>query len=181
MQRLRTERVLATFKGSSWPVLAIAGGRKLVLKLRGTAEGVLPLIAEVVVGELAAVLGLKVPPRSLVELSPGIPSDDPHEELRDLLERSRGLNLGLGYLEGFRNVTVGDAGRIPPELAARIVWLDGLVQNPDRTAQNPNLMIKAGEIWLIDHGAALSFHHDFGFVTEQVLREPSEIVARHLL
>lgn len=181
LRRVRAERVLSTFRGSSWPVLALAQSEKLVVKLRGTAEGTLPLVAELVVGALADALGLAVPERCLVELPPDIASDDPHEELRDLLASSAGLNLGLRYLEGFRDVTPGDAGRISPELAARIVWLDAFVQNPDRTAKNPNLMIKAGKIYLIDHGAALNFHHDWRQVTEQSPREPGRIAAEHLL
>lgn len=181
MQTLRAQRVLATLRGSSWPVLVDTGERKLVLKLRGTAEGVRALIAEVVVGALADALGLATPERYLVELSPQLPSDDPHEELRDLLERSAGYNLGLRYLEGFRNVTVADAARIKPELAASIVWLDAFTLNPDRSSTNPNLMIKAGQIWLIDHGAALGFQHDWRSVTEQTPREPGAFVAAHLL
>ncbi len=183
MQTLRAERVLSTFPGSSWPVLVVVDerGRRVVVKLRGSAEGLLPLIAELVVGALADAIGLPTPERYLVELPVGVPTDDPHEELRDLLGRSSGLNLGFYYLEGFRNVTVADAARIQPELAARIVWLDAFVQNPDRTAQNPNLMIKAGQIWLIDHGAALHFHHDWRSVTEQAPRDAGNFVARHLL
>jgi hypothetical protein len=181
MQTLRAERVLSTFRGSSWPVLALADGQKVVVKLRGTAQGLLPLVSEIVVGVLADALGLATPERCLVEMPPQLGSDDPHEELRDLLERSHGLNLGLRYLEGFRNVTVGDASRIEPELAARIVWLDALVQNPDRTPKNPNLMIKAGKIQLIDHGAALDFHHAFWRVTEQAPRDAGQFVAEHLL
>lgn len=181
MPPLPIERVLSTFRGSTWPVLALSGGQKLVVKLRGNAEGVLPLIAELVVGSLADALGLPTPERSLVELPADVASDDPHEELRDLLGRSVGLNLGLRYLEGFRNVTVADAGRIKPELQARIVWLDALVQNPDRTERNPNLMIKSGQIWLIDHGAALHFHHDWRHVTEQSPREAGAIHREHLL
>jgi hypothetical protein len=156
-------------------------GRKLVVKLRGTAQGLLPLVAEIVVGALAEALLLATPARCLVELGPEMPSDDPHEELLDLLARSVGLNLGLAWLEGYRNATTADAGRIRPELAGAIVWLDALVQNPDRTAQNPNLMIKAGKIQLIDHGAALDFHHDWRRVTEQSPREAGAFVATHLL
>jgi hypothetical protein len=181
MQTLRAERVLSTFRGSSWPVLVDTGAQKVVVKLRGTAEGARPLVAELIVGALAQAHGLLTPERYLVELTPQLPSDDPHEELRDLLERSAGTNLGFRYLEGFRNVTVPDAGRIKPELAAQIVWLDAFVQNPDRTAKNPNLMIKAGQIWLIDHGAALDFHHDWPRVTEQAPREAGQFVAEHLL
>ena len=181
MQTLRAERVLSTFRGSSWPVLVLAADKKVVGKLRGTAHGLLPLVAEIVVGALADALALPTPERCLVELPENLPSDDPHEELRDLLGRSRGLNLGLRYLEGFRNVTVGDASRVEPKLAASIVWLDALVQNPDRTPKNPNLMIKAGKLQLIDHGAALDFHHDWRRVTEQAPREAGNFVAEHLL
>jgi hypothetical protein len=181
MKTLPVERVLGTLRGSSWPVLVTAGGQKLVAKLHGSAEGVRPLIAELVVGSLADTLGLLSPERFLVELPKDVASDDPHEELRDLLARSAGQNLGLGFLEGFRNVTVADASRIKPEQQARIVWLDALVENPDRTARNPNLMIKAGQIRLIDHGAALHFHHDWRQVTEQTPRAPGTIAREHLL
>ena len=173
--------MLSTFRGSSWPVLLLAQGDKLVVKLRGAAEGTLPLVAELVVGALSDALGLSAPERCLVELPARLPSDDPHEELAELLARSAGLNVGFRYLEGFRDVTVADASRIDGELAARIVWLDAFVENPDRTAKNPNLMIKSGKVWLIDHGAALNFHHDWARVTEQSPREPGQIVAEHLL
>lgn len=181
MESLRVERVLSTFRGSTWPVLAQCGERQIVVKLRGTAEGLLPLIAEIVVAELAESLGLLTPERYLVDLPADVRTDDPHEELRQLLERSVGLNLGFSYLAGFRNVTVSDASRIEPALAASIVWLDALVQNPDRTARNTNLMIKAGKIWLIDHGAALNFHHDWSSVTEQSPREAGTVASEHLL
>jgi hypothetical protein len=181
MKTLRAQRILSTFRGSSWPVLVDTNEQKVVVKLRGTAEGLRPLVAEIVVGALADALGLLTPERCLVELPANLPSDDPHEELRDLLERSHGYNLGLRFLEGFRNVTLADAGRIKPELAASIVWLDAFVQNPDRTAKNTNLMIKAGQIWLIDHGAALDFHHDWPRVSEQTPREAGQVVASHLL
>jgi hypothetical protein len=181
MQTFRAERVLSAFRGSSWPVLVQAGERKLVVKLRGTAQGLLPLIAELVVGALCDAVGLPTPERYLVELPPHTPSEDPHQELGDLVARSAGVNLGLRYLEGFRDVTVHDAGRLEVGLAARIVWLDALVENPDRTASNPNLMIKAGQAQLIDHGAALGFQHDWRRVTEQSPREPGQFVAGHLL
>jgi hypothetical protein len=182
MHTLRAERVLSAFRGSSWPVFVqTTSGARLVVKLRGTAQGLLPLVAELVVGALANALGLATPQRLLVEIGAGVVSDDPHEELLDLLERSVGLNLGLGWLEGYRDVTLADAQRIKPELAAAIVWLDAFVQNPDRTAHNTNLMIKAGQIQLIDHGAALDFHHDWRSVTEQSPRQPGSVVAGHLL
>jgi hypothetical protein len=172
--------VIRPFRGSSWPVLVETDAERVVVKLRGTAQGLLPLVAELVVGALADTLGLATPGRSLVRIDAGLTSDDPHEELLDLLARSAGLNLGLSWLEGFRDVTPGDAQRIAPELAARIVWLDAFVENPDRTAHNTNLMIKAGNIQLIDHGAALGFHHDWTRVTEQAPRDAGQFVAEHL-
>ncbi len=181
MLKLQVRRVLSAFRGSSWPVLVDAGDRKVVVKLRGSAEGMRPLVAELVVGALAEAVGLLTPERLLIELPPHVQSDDPHEELRELLDRSAGLNLGFRYLEGFRNVTPADAERIKPELAAATVWLDAFVQNPDRTARNTNLMIKAGQVWLIDHGAALTFHHDWQSVTEQSPREAGNFVTEHLL
>lgn len=178
---LRVRRVLSAFRGSTWPVLVDAGERKLVVKLRGSAEGLRPLVAELVVGALADALALPVPRRTLVELPADVPSADPHEELRDLLTRSQGTNLGLSWLEGVRDATTADAARIQPELKAHIVWLDALVQNHDRTSKNPNLMIKAGQVWLIDHGAALPFHHDWSAVTEQAPRDAGAVVTEHLL
>ncbi len=181
MQTLRARRVLLAFRGSSWPVLVQTEAQKLVVKLRGGAQGVLPLVAEIVVGRLADEVGLSTPPRYLVELPRELSSDDPHQELGDLISRSTGLNVGLAWLEGFRNVTPADAERVRPELAAAIVWLDAFVRNPDRTANNTNLMIRAGQIWLIDHGSALDFHHDWRSVTEQAPREPGGFVQQHLL
>ena len=181
MQTLRAQRVLAPLRGSSWPVLVLTERGKVVVKLRGIAQGVLPLVAELVVGALADALGLPTPERCWVELGADAPSDDPHQELGELLARSQGLNLGLAYLEGFRDVTPADAARLPRELAAAIVWLDAYAQNPDRTSRNTNLMIKAGKVWLIDHGAALTFHHDWASVSERSPREPGDFVRDHLL
>jgi hypothetical protein len=97
------------------------------------------------------------------------------------LARSAGLNLGCQLLEGYRDLKPPDARHIRPELAASIVWLDALVQNPDRTEQNPNLMIKAGRVSLIDNGAALTFQYDWDNVTEQTPRQPGSFIEKHLL
>ncbi|MET0794192.1 MAG: HipA family kinase [Polyangiaceae bacterium] len=182
MRQVTAQRVLSAFRqGSSWPVIVDTGHERLVVKLRGTAHGSAPLVAEVVVGELADVLGLVTPARCLVELPAAIDSADPHEELLDLLARSQGSNLGFTLLEGYRDLKPPDVRHIGPELAAAIVWLDALVQNPDRTQQNTNLMIKAGRIALIDNGAALTFQYDWDDVTEQAPRQPGTFVERHLL
>ena len=182
MRRVRARKVVSAFRqGSSWPVLVDTGEQKLFTKLRATAHGTAPLLAEIVVGELADALGIPTPARCLVEFEPNLESDYPHEELLDLLARSAGWNLGFEFLEGYRDVKVGDARRIPAAVAAPIIWLDALVENPDRTEQNPNLMIKAGRVTLIDNGAALMFQYDWANVTEQAPREPGSFVAKHLL
>jgi hypothetical protein len=162
-------------------VLVDTGEQRVFTKLRATAHGTAPLVAEVVVGELADALGIPTPARCLVELEPNLESEYPHEELLALLARSQGWNLGFEFLEGYRDVTVGDARRIPPAHAAPIIWLDALVENPDRTAQNPNLMIKAGRVTLIDNGAALMFQYDWENVTEQAPRAAGAYVENHLL
>ena len=182
MRRVRARQVLSAFRqGSSWPVIVDTGSEHLFTKLHATAHGSAPLIAEIVVGELADVLGLPTPARCLVEIEVGIHSLDPHEELHDLLQRSAGLNLGFQLLEGYRDLKPPDARHIRPELAASIIWLDALVQNPDRTQQNPNLMIKAGRVSLIDNGAALTFQYDWAHVSEQTPRQPGTFVDQHLL
>lgn len=182
MRRVRARLVLSAFRqGSSWPVIVDTGREQLFTKLHATAQGTAPLIAEIVVGELADALGLTTPARCLVELPADIESLDPHQELLDLLKRSRGLNLGFELLAGYRDLKPPDTRHIGPELAAAIIWLDALVQNPDRTKQNTNLMIKAGRIALIDNGAALSFQYDWENVTEHSPRQAGAFVENHLL
>jgi hypothetical protein len=162
-------------------VVVDTGAERLFTKLHATAHGTAPLVAEIVVGELADALGLASPARCLVEFEAGIESLDPHQELLDLLRRSAGLNLGFQLLEGYRDLKPPDTRHIGPELAASIIWLDALVQNPDRTQQNPNLMIKAGRVVLIDNGAALTFQYDWDRVTEQTPRQAGSFVEQHLL
>lgn len=182
MRRLRAQRVLSAVRqGSSWPVVVDTGGQRVFTKLRATAHGPAPLVAEIVVGELADAIGLVTPARYLVEIEADIASLDPHEELVDLLKRSQGLNLGFDLLEGYRDLKPPDVRHVRAELAAKIIWLDALVQNPDRTEQNPNLMIKAGKVMLIDNGAALAFQYDWANVTEQAPRVAGDFVLKHLL
>lgn len=169
------ERVLAAdLRGSSWPVVVdtVAGPR--FVKLRGAGQGVLPLVAEIIVGSLAEAIGLRVPTRGLVSIESGIASLNRRDELRDLLDRSVGLNLGFAFLDGARMFTADDVARVSDDDAAAIVWLDALVMNPDRTAANPNLMWYRDALWLIDHGAALSFQYAWSDVTEGA---PSRVFA----
>ncbi len=145
---------------------------EFVVKLRGAAQGVLPLVSEVLVGEIATRLGLSVPERALVSFEPALPSEDRNDELADLLARSTGENLGFRLLPGATDLRLDQLPMVVPEVRPRILWLDGLVSNPDRTAQNPNVLLWHRQPWLIDHGACLSFHHDFSRVTESSPREP---------
>jgi len=160
-------RVLAAdLRGSSWPVLVETPDGARFTKLRGAGQGVLPLVAEIIVASLAEAIGLRVPERSLVELPPDTQSLNKRDELRDLLDASVGLNLGFAYLDGARMFIVDDIPRVSEDDAAAILWLDAFVMNPDRTARNPNLMWYRDRLWLIDHGAALSFQYSWSDVTE---------------
>lgn len=138
-----------------------------VVKFTGSAQGRKALVAEVIVGELARALGLRFPELVLVDFDPAIAAHEPHQEVQDLLKASAGVNLGMDYLSGARDFTpeVAAAFDIDPLEAGRIVWLDALTVNVDRTTHSSNLMIwptlgvAPPKLWLIDHGAALVFHH----------------------
>ncbi|WP_432082141.1 HipA family kinase [Streptomyces sp. WAC 04229] len=138
-----------------------------VLKFTGSAQGRKALVAEVIVGELGRELGLRVPELVLAHFDPAIAEDEPHQEVRDLLDASAGLNLGMDYLSGGADLTPELAGTFPVDAgeAGRVVWLDALTVNVDRTVHSSNLMvwptlgIAPPRLWLIDHGAALVFHH----------------------
>jgi len=154
-------------------VLIETAAGKFLTKLRGAAQGPGALVAEVLVAELAEALGLPVPERALVELERPIRSDDRNDELGDLLERSVGANLGLRWLEGASLLEARDAIREPDDFAVRVLWLDALVMNPDRTAANTNILLSNGQAWLIDHGASLSFQYDWARVSEDSPRADS--------
>ena len=138
-----------------------------VVKFTGSAQGRKALVAEVIVGELARALGLRFPELVLVHFDPAIAADEPHQEVRELHSASHGLNLGMDHLPGARDFTpeVAKEFRVDPLEAGRIVWLDALTVNVDRTVHSSNLMvwptlgIAPPRLWLIDHGAALVFHH----------------------
>ena len=131
-----------------------------VLKFRGAGQGTLALVAEIICGELARRLGLRTPELALAWLDPRIAVSEPDQEIQDLLRASEGLNLAVDFLPG-------SAGFDPlgwtadEEFASELLWFDALIQNVDRVWRNPNLLVWHGDIWLIDHGAALYFHHDW--------------------
>ena len=150
-----------------------------VLKFRGAGQGVKALIAELIVGELARMLGLRVPEIVFANLNPAFGRSEPDEEIQDLLRASTGLNLALHYLSGAITfdplVTTIDA-----TLASQIVWLDCFVTNVDRPVRNTNLLMWHRELWLIDHGAALYFHHS-GQPWQEQARRPFAPVKDHVL
>jgi hypothetical protein len=128
-----------------------------VCKFRGAGQGVRVLVAEVIVSGLALRLGLRTPRLVALELDPEIARYEADEEVQDLINASVGLNLGIDFLPG----AFGYEGEtsIASEEAARVLWLDAFTANVDRTWRNPNLLLWHGEAWVIDHGAALYFHH----------------------
>jgi hypothetical protein len=131
-----------------------------VLKFTGAGQGPLALVAEIIGGELARVLGLRTPELALADLDVRIAASEPDQEIQDLLRASAGLNLAVDFLPG-------SAGFDPlgweadEDFASELLWFDALIQNVDRTWRNPNLLVWHGDPWLIDHGAALYFQHDW--------------------
>ena len=170
-------------EGGSLPaVVDTEDGGLFVVKFRGAGQGTKVLISELIVGGLALRLGLPTPELALVDISSRFGRSEPDPEIQELLRRSHGIKVGLRYLEGAFNFDPSAAGElISPELAARIVWLDALTTNPDRTHRNPNLMVWQGTSWLIDHGAALYAHHDWASVDEARTRTPFLLIREHVL
>ncbi len=161
MRRVAATRYVTPLReGGSLPALVEADDDGLyVLKFRGAGQGPKALVAEVVVGELARHLGFPVPELVLLELDATIGRAEPDPEIQDLLLSSDGLNLGVDFLPGSLPFSPAAGPAPDPDFAADVVWLDALVTNVDRTAQNPNLLWWHERLWLIDHGAALYFHH----------------------
>jgi hypothetical protein len=153
-----TRYVTPLREGGSLPGIVEADDDGLyVLKFRGAGQGPKALAAEIVAGELARALGLPVPELVLIELDPALAAAEPDPEIQELIAASAGLNLGVDFLPGALPYMPSE----PPaaELAADVVWLDALVTNVDRTPRNPNLLRWHGNLWLIDHGAALYAFH----------------------
>jgi Phosphatidylinositol 3- and 4-kinase len=167
-------------EGGSLPAIAEADDDFLyVLKFRGAGQGVKALIAELIGGEIARALGLKVPEIVFANLDTAFGRTEPDEEIQDLLKASVGLNLALHYLSGA--ITFDPTvTTLEPKLASQIVWLDCLLMNVDRTPRNTNMLIWHKELWLIDHGAALYFHHSWQNLEKQASR-PFEQVRDHVL
>ena len=161
LRTVRATRYVTPFReGGSLPGLCEADDEGLyVVKFRGAGQGPKALVAEVIAGELARALGLPVPELTLVDLDPALGAGEPLIEVRELLERSAGLNLGVDFLPGALPFAPAIGPRPSRDQAADIVWFDALVMNPDRSARNVNLLTWHGTTYCIDHGAALYIHH----------------------
>lgn len=167
-------------EGGSMPAIVEANDEFLyVLKFIGAGQGHKALISEIIGGEIARSIGLKVPELVFAVVDEAFGRTEPDEEIQDLLKASRGLNLALHYLSGAITYDP-NVNRVDSTMASKIVWMDSLLTNMDRTARNPNMLYWHNELWLIDHGASLYFHHAWQNWEEQATR-PFALVKDHVL
>ena len=184
MHQLRTVQVtryvMPLREGGSLPALAEADdGFNYVLKFRGAGQREKALIAELIGGELARRLGLKVPEIVFAELDAAFGNSEGDEEIQDLLKGSQGLNLALHFLSKAMTFDPG-ATQVDEELASVIVWFDSWITNVDRSFRNTNLLIWNRELWLIDHGASFLFHHTWENWEAQAI-SPFAMIKDHVL
>lgn len=151
-----------------------------VVKFRGAGQGILALIAELIAGEIGRALGLSVPEIIFIDIDPALGRNEPDYEIRQLLKSSAGQNLALDYLPG--SVTFDPAARdtVSADEASLAVWFDAFTQNVDRTAKNTNLLVWHRKLYLIDHGAALYFHHNWDTMNEKIAA-PFVEIRNHVL
>lgn len=179
---MATRYVTAFREGGSLPGLVEADDDGLyVVKFRGAGQGPRVLVAEWLAGEIGRALGLLVPDLVAVDLDRAIADSEPHQEIHDLLAASVGRNIGLDFLPGSMTFNPAIDARPDPDWAAAVIWLDGLVTNPDRSPRNPNLLVWHGRPWLIDHGASLSIHYTWRDPAEHARRSHAERLADHVL
>ena len=177
---IATRYVTPLREGGSLPAIIEADDDGMyVLKFRGAGQGPKALIAELIAGEIARAAGLPVPEIVFVELDSELARTEPDPEIQDLIRASAGLNLGLDYLPG---AVAFDPVAEKPEadLASSIVWFDAYVTNVDRTPRNTNMLMWHRRLWLIDHGAALYFHHTWTNYRERS-RDPFSLIKDHVL
>ena len=168
-------------EGGSLPALVETDdGKCFVTKLRGAGQGPLALVAELITGALARVLGLNVPETALIELDPAFARNEPDAEIQDLFRASAGLNVGLEFLPEATCFDPAAGDRTDPLTASLTVWLDAFTLNIDRTPRNANLLCSHGELWLIDHGASLYFQHHWEGA-ESKITSPFAPIHEHIL
>src|SRR5215207_9566267 len=162
LRRVQATRYVEPLReGGSLPCLVEADDLgTYVVKFTGAGQGHKALVSEIVVGELGRRLGIRVPELVLVEMDPAIGRREPDAEVQALLLASPGMNLGIDFLPGSIGYD-GISWRPAPEVAARVIWLDALTVNVDRSWRNPNLLVWHRALWAMDHGAALLFQHSW--------------------
>lgn len=182
MRTLVATRYLTPLReGGSLPAVVEADDSQLyVMKFVGAGQGVKALIAELVAGEIARALDLPIPEMVFLTLDPALGPSEPNGEIHDLLRASVGLNLGFRYLPNAFTFNPQLPPRPDPALASAIVWFDAYVANVDRTLRNINLLVWQRTLWLIDHGAALYFHHNWRDFAARS-RSPFALVKDHAL
>ncbi len=170
-------------EGGSLPaVVDTDGGGLFVTKFRGAGQGARVLVAEIIAHGIAMAMGLPVPELAIIDLPDRFGQTEPDSEIQDLLKASRGVNVGLRYLDGAFNFDpVAAQDVIDGRFAASLVWLDAFITNPDRTARNPNLLVWQRKPWLIDHGASLYMHYDWPSVNEARTTTPFPLIRQHVL
>lgn len=167
-------------EGGSMPALAEADDDfKYVVKMRGAGHGAKALISELIGGEVARAFGFKVPELVFLDLDEYFGQAEGDEEIQDLLKASRGLNLGLHFLAGSFTFDANNV-EVDADTASRLVWLDAFLTNVDRTTRNTNMLMWHDELWLIDHGASLYFHHNWTDVDKSALT-PFAFIKDHAL
>ena len=175
-----TRYIVPLREGGSLPALAEASdGFRYVVKFRGAGHGPKALIAEFIGGEVARALGFRVPELVFLDMDEDFGRTEGDEEIQDLLRASTGLNLGLHFLDGAMTMDPY-VNNIDDMTASYIVWLDAFLTNVDRTVRNTNMLMWHNELWLIDHGASLMFHHAWGDV-EKALMSPFPYIRDHAL
>lgn len=182
MRTVRAIRYLTPLReGGSVPAIVEADDDgTYVAKFRGAAQGPRALVAELIGGELGRLLGLPVPQLVLIEMDALLARSEPDQEIQELLRNSAGLNLALDYLPGSLNWEPALPPPPDPKLAAAVVWFDAFITNVDRTPRNPNLLRWHRRLYLIDHGAALYFHHDWNDHLARS-RSPFAMIRNHAL
>ena len=174
-----TRYVMPLREGGSLPAIVEGDDKRLyVMKFRGAGQGVKALIAELIGGEIARHLGFNIPKIVFGELDESFGRIEGDEEIQDLLKASTGLNLAVEFLP--EAITFDPIiNKIDPLLASKIVWLDSFLLNVDRTTRNTNMLIWRGNLWLIDHGASLIFHHNWDNGADG--RRPFLLIRKHVL
>lgn len=170
-------------EGGSLPaVIETEDNNLFVTKFRGAGQGPRVLVAELIVGSIAEILDLPVPDLSLVMLDESFGRSERDPEIQDILTGSRGINVGMLFLEGALNYNpLVDHQLLTPQMASDIVWLDAFTTNIDRSARNPNMLVWERDVWLIDHGSALYFHHDWESIEPSRAYSPFAPIREHVL